>query len=366
MNLLCPNCQKPLSVPDQYAGQPMRCPLCAGTFTVPALPQTSAPPPPPPPAAAPSSPPRPPDVYDLRDPAPPPPPSSGAPLPVHELDLPMPPPSPHGDGLPPPPPLHYGGPPPAYVEEQPAYPATPVPEGYQRRFTIWFSPKYLQYVAPVAVFLVLVLSFFSWTGIYPGGVADVTQNAWQAAFGAYSVDTDVGDPFATKDDARGFFSGVGDSKLAAPGFNFLLWFFLLVFFVTILVTAACLALAFLPSSTLPAALHFILPWRWGVVAVLNLILLFFLVLQMVFGFSLERNFIDAADSAIAKNAPPSPTTPDARRLAIFRGEAHQTVSRTVWLDLTVLFLILAVLGAGLTVWVQHRGGRPAPRIDLLT
>ena len=39
MNLLCPNCQKPLTVPEQYAGQPMRCPLCAGTFTVPALPQ---------------------------------------------------------------------------------------------------------------------------------------------------------------------------------------------------------------------------------------------------------------------------------------------------------------------------------------
>ena len=364
MNLLCPNCQKPLSVPDQYAGQPMRCPLCAGTFTVPALPQTSAPPPPPPPAAAPSSPPRPPDVYDLRDPAPPPP-SSGAPLPVHELDLPMPPPSPHGDGLPPPPPLHYGGPPPAYVEEQPAYPATPVPEGYQRRFTIWFSPKYLQYVAPVAVFLVLVLSFFSWTGIYPGGVADVTQNAWQAAFGAYSVDTDVGDPFATKDDAR--VSSLGWETPSSPRRVQL----------PPVVLPACVLRDDSRDSSLSGA---------GVFAVVHAAGCSSFHPALALGrrrcaefdsavfprpangvrFQSGTQFHRRGGQRDRQERAPSPTTPDARRLAIFRGEAHQTVSRTVWLDLTVLFLILAVLGAGLTVWVQHRGGRPAPRIDLLT
>src|SRR5215831_13336163 len=42
MELLCPNCQKKLTVPEQYAGQLMRCPLCQGTFTVPAMPSTVA------------------------------------------------------------------------------------------------------------------------------------------------------------------------------------------------------------------------------------------------------------------------------------------------------------------------------------
>src|ERR1700730_17866743 len=97
MNLLCPNCQKPLSVPEQYAGQPMRCPLCNGTFTVPALPQTSAPPPPPSPEPrlAPSGAP---DVYGLKAPgaAPPPPPP--------DLDMPELPPSPVTGAPPPPPP----------------------------------------------------------------------------------------------------------------------------------------------------------------------------------------------------------------------------------------------------------------------
>jgi hypothetical protein len=38
MNLLCPLCQKMVSVPEQYAGQLTKCPLCGGTFTVPAPP----------------------------------------------------------------------------------------------------------------------------------------------------------------------------------------------------------------------------------------------------------------------------------------------------------------------------------------
>jgi hypothetical protein len=48
MAFLCPSCQKMLTVPEQYAGQMMKCPLCGGTITVPA-----------PPAGAPSIGPRP-------------------------------------------------------------------------------------------------------------------------------------------------------------------------------------------------------------------------------------------------------------------------------------------------------------------
>src|SRR5437899_959808 len=40
MNLLCPSCQNRLSVPEQNAGQLMKCPLCNKYFSVPALPQT--------------------------------------------------------------------------------------------------------------------------------------------------------------------------------------------------------------------------------------------------------------------------------------------------------------------------------------
>jgi hypothetical protein len=42
MELVCPNCKKKLTIPEQYAGQLMRCPLCQGTFNVPAIPSTTA------------------------------------------------------------------------------------------------------------------------------------------------------------------------------------------------------------------------------------------------------------------------------------------------------------------------------------
>lgn len=42
MNILCPSCQKMLQVPDQFAGQMMKCPLCGNNFTVPSLPAAGA------------------------------------------------------------------------------------------------------------------------------------------------------------------------------------------------------------------------------------------------------------------------------------------------------------------------------------
>ena len=55
MNILCPNCQKTLTVPEDSAGQMMQCPLCQGTFTMPALAAGPGPAPLPPSPAAPGS-----------------------------------------------------------------------------------------------------------------------------------------------------------------------------------------------------------------------------------------------------------------------------------------------------------------------
>src|SRR5947209_3696605 len=46
MEFLCPSCQKMLTVPEQFAGQPMKCPLCGNAFQAPSLappPSASAP-----------------------------------------------------------------------------------------------------------------------------------------------------------------------------------------------------------------------------------------------------------------------------------------------------------------------------------
>lgn len=53
MKVACPNCQKPIKVPDEWAGRTARCPVCKGPFVVPGQPVASAP------AAAPRPAPRP-------------------------------------------------------------------------------------------------------------------------------------------------------------------------------------------------------------------------------------------------------------------------------------------------------------------
>ena len=142
----------------------------------------------------------------------------------------------------------------------------------------------------MTLFLVFVLTFFAWTGVYPGGVPDAWQNAWQAAFAGYSTDPDTASvvpPFP---------------KDAEPGLDFLLIFYVLLLIPALLITIACLALQFVGPAKLPPALYPLLPWRWGVVAALNLVLFLFLLLQLVFGFSLENTVIAAADKAVAARA----------------------------------------------------------------
>jgi hypothetical protein len=349
MNLLCPNCQKPLTVPEQYAGQPMRCPLCQGTFTVPALPPSSTPPLPPaavPPAATP-------DVYGVADAGAPPPPP-----PMPNFDVGGAPPKPSAVTAAPPP-SPPSGPTTGHVEGEPTYPTVATPEGYQGKYTSWFSPKVLMYFAPVAVFLIFVLSFFPWTGVYPGGVASAWQNGWQAIYGGWSCDADIISMPAYKPFSKGY----------EPGWNFLLLFYIFLLLVpTLPVTIGCLALEFVPTKQLPPAAHQVLPWRWGIVAALNLILLLFLMLQLVLGFSLENNYIAAKDKAVAdaaKAREQPATTLDNKSDAIERGLGRQAVSRTMWLDLVVILSILAVLSAGLMFWLTRRGGRPAPQITVL-
>src|SRR5579862_9366627 len=93
MDLMCPHCQRRVTVTDDKAGQVASCPLCAKQFMAPALP--SAPPPvlPPSPSA-----PAPNTAYQL-GPTPVPPPSVPAFAPTQLEPMPSapPPPLPPGD-----------------------------------------------------------------------------------------------------------------------------------------------------------------------------------------------------------------------------------------------------------------------------
>src|SRR5581483_2976200 len=188
MNLICPHCQKLLSIPDDKAGQTMACPLCKETFQVPALPQSAQlsfdyeelpeeiPLVPLPPASEPVSeaksvPPASSEdpIYKITPepvkPAPAPPPRREKPSPANAQQ-------------------QRTAAPPASKPPPPSTPAT----GYERLHALHLRPDVVAWVAPVTLVLVFVLLWFPWLGCYPGGYSVYTQSGFQAVAGRFSTD----------------------------------------------------------------------------------------------------------------------------------------------------------------------------------
>jgi hypothetical protein len=343
MNLLCPNCQKMLTVPEEYAGQLMKCPLCDGTFTVPALP-TSAPATPVPAGPPPAGP----DVYGLRNEPEPHGPPPFRPDGVTAPDVKPPPPSSTATTKTPPPP----------PPEAPS-PSTAPPEGYTRSPTVWLSPKVLRWVPAVALVLVFFLQFFSWVGLYPGGVPGVTQSAWGAAFGVYTQDHDL-DPVLPSMQKT---EKPEDNSI--PGASALTIFYLLLFFPALAVTVAVLVFDLnLIQVKLPPQVDKLLPWRWGIVAAVNLVLLFFLSLQLVFGFSLDSKYGAWVERQV--QAKEAKKTDEVKLADVTRGRMLEDLTHTFWFKLVILLHILATVAAVLMYLLLQRGDRrPLPRMELL-
>jgi hypothetical protein len=163
MELLCPNCQQKLNIPDQYAGQLMRCPLCNGTFQAPALPPANAPAMPAAPSPVPAA----------------PPPSSPPPAPSSEPFVTAEPPR---GAPPPPPPRHDDYVPviPVSVMEEPRGPS----RDYIRCCACTFKLPVVTWIAPGALLLVLLFSFLPWISLrFDFERAAAGPNAWSLGFG---------------------------------------------------------------------------------------------------------------------------------------------------------------------------------------
>jgi hypothetical protein len=140
MNILCPQCQQTIAFADQYAGQLMKCPLCGGTFTAPALAPTATT-------------------------APAPRPTESTKPPHAEMQVSGLPESPRATATP-----------------SATVTATP-PSGYQRTTTVYLSPQVISWIGPIALFLLFVLSFFNWLWVFDQPAkALLAQNAWSLAF----------------------------------------------------------------------------------------------------------------------------------------------------------------------------------------
>jgi hypothetical protein len=306
MNLVCPNCQKKLSVADQNAGQVMNCPLCSQPFSVPALPDPAL-------AAA-------------------------------------------GSALPSSAPIQAGSESPDRVRTVPPLPqqnsketAPPPPIGYEQTMTIWISPRVVRWIAPVALLLVLILMFFPWTGVFPGGIAVYTQNAFQMIWGGFSVDP-VGDRVLS----------MKEPIERAIRANWLMVFYPLLILAALLFAAAPLLLARIAYSV-PRPLQRIWPWRAVLVLIATLLTFLILLSFLVNGSGFENAVTAVADKSSGTAVPAASIEEQ-----IQRGLARDRVnlSRTFWLHAAVFFHVVALAGIGLELWLERRRARPLPRVEL--
>ena len=373
MNILCPNCQRPLTVQEQYAGQMMKCPLCGGTFTVPALASTPATPPMTPP---PSSPPTPSATPPFEETWPPPSPPEPSHAPVETYGLSSPPPSPERPSArerpstpsPAPEPPQYEEPTwemPA-EEEPPPTPTTatpapsPPPAGYTRTFSLSINPRILPWIAPGAVVAIFFLMFFPWVGMYPNGTTVARQRGWQTFYGGYYVDE------------------VWQKKVAQIGpdeslswSNPLMFFYVLVLLLAVAVTvgATLIHLQLVPIR-LPVVVEQY--WRWRPLIVGGVILFGFLILalQLLINFSLESRAYARAEERYAdekKQAKEKGTQQDRDEIELREDVLISSMGlrRTFWLRLVVLLHLIAIGGVGLEYWMERRGTRPPPRLDVM-
>jgi hypothetical protein len=225
------------------------------------------------------------------------------------------------------------------------------------------NPGVLRWVALVSVLAVFVLSFFPWLGRYPGGVALLTQSAWQSAFGSVTEEEGKPLPKELKDVVR-----PPSKEEEAPGASGLMIVYVLLLVLLLLLTLAAVVWDLLPTA-LPPALQQLRPWRWGLVAGVGVLALALLVLEEAVGFSLENRVTATVDTLLREDlqraAAPGASDAVVKRAEILRGMALAELRRTTALTAATALSVLAVLAALLVVWVERRGARPRPRVDAL-
>lgn len=344
MNLLCPNCQKTLTVPEQFAGQTMKCPLCNGNFTVPSLPAPTEPAsPPPPPVSAPAAPAGEAQPAFLASPPPGPP---AAPALEHAAE-------PAFKITPPPaasPPVSE---PPATTAAARSADATTAQPTRHR--TLVIRGRVLRWVPPLALLVIFFLQFFPWFGIYPGGVPAVTQNAWGAAFNLTpSSDPDMNAVFTLPAD-------VEKNTTISP----LVLFYLFPTFLLALVVALFIVVEPFLHTQLPPQVQQLVPWKWAILAGLNALLLLFLTLQLLLNFSLESTYRDYVAKKYEAKLAAGARTHELKQIEAERGQELQMLQRSCWLKLTFVLQLLSAAAAGLVYWVEKRGpDKPLPAIEL--
>jgi hypothetical protein len=307
MRLLCPFCQKPITVADSEAGKAVNCPECGQQFAAPQLFTPSA-------AAAPAS--------------------SAPPPPVPETYTPDP-----RDRM--------------VATDLPDLPA-PDREmsGFQRMASLPLDPRVIRWVPAAALTLVLLLTFFKWNGMYPAGYGAYTQNAWQSLFGGLSVDPVAEDEFKLKTDL--------EERIKTN------WWLLpyLLFLIPALLLAWAGPVVDMAKIKLPEGLEKVWQLRPAILGAILAVTFLFLLVQWASGFGVQRAVYDKveADSAKAKAMANTPDKEQRYEMNLAMAKGASQVKTTPWLRFAALAHLIAILAVAAEVGLTLRGHKPPPRV----
>lgn len=328
---LCPQCFATVELPPEAAGQDTPCPKCGKVIAVPAayspsvstsggLPGLTAPTP---------KPPTPPGTYPMSDPIAPPPGLN--PVTV----------------APPPPPLIPA----------PTMPL-PVADGGMRSCGISLNTTWLDWVPAACFTLILLATFFSWVGTYPGGVRVYSQNPWSALTGGVSTNTLPEEL-------------LGDEKYletTISGNRWLIVYFPMLFAAILLSWLACLVRN--PNiNTIPGPLAW-LPKIWDqrflILTAISAALLFLILIQTWSGYGLETAIKQKVSDQYAKQVEAADSTPKKQTVAVNMGTelAKNQLQGTTPLNTAIALHVVALLAILGSAWMHSRGNKPHPRISV--
>jgi len=321
--LICPNCAKFVTVPDEAAGTTVPCPECKAPFPVPARydPVVSvpvAPPPPPPPPVV-------------------------------------------------PPPVVPPTPPPGLTPEALAavtHPTPPVAAGYDHTVGVSLKQSTLAWVPAVGLTLVLLLTLFPWVGSFVGGSAVYSQSPWRALTGNPARN------FHLEELSRQQANWPADVLNKVSSDWLLMLPYLLLLILAVVLAWAERLVADVNRTRLPrqaGVLADVWPYRVPVLAGAAAVLLVLLLAQAGRGFGLERAMRQAVVERFADDR--AMAAGNQAELDKIEFRADQELSKfnlewTPWFGLAVGLHLLVVLAMVGRFWLDRRGNKPPPRLVL--
>ena len=248
--------------------------------------------------------------------------------------------------------------PPAGVQSETA---SPTPSGtYTQACNVTLSPHVIDWVPVVCLTLILLLTFFSWVGIYPGGYKAYSQSPWLAVSGSISTDRFAEEVLKIEGKLKALVSSN--------------WILLIPYLIGLLLTTALawadrfVTMAHVQKLTGPLEiLSRIWPHRFPLLAALSIVLLVLLLLQLQVGFGLEDAVKKMATETFTEQRTAAGTNSAALdKVTVLEGQelGKYQPQGTFFLSLAVIAHFVVVFAAAARFWLYRRGTKPLPKLTM--